>query len=104
MSPALNGSSAIRRFKHSIVIEMHAGINFDFYTGLRQVVPFNKRMRTCHMRFCMEDRLHSVYLGRYSPHLHHECSQAFPLHFRILQVIKKRLMGKPGNKARYDGS
>ena len=34
MSPALNGSSAIWRFKHSNVIEIHGGITFDFYMGL----------------------------------------------------------------------
>ena len=34
MSPALNGSSAIRRFKGSDVIEIRNGITFDFYTGL----------------------------------------------------------------------
>ena len=37
MSPALNGSSAIRRFKHSDVIEIRNGIIFDFYTGLPHV-------------------------------------------------------------------
>ena len=34
MSPDLNGSSAIRHFKHNNVIEIHDGITFDFYTGL----------------------------------------------------------------------
>ena len=34
MSPALNGSSAIRRFEGSDVIEIRDGITFDFYTGL----------------------------------------------------------------------
>ena len=38
MSPALNGSSAIRCFKHSNAIEMHTGITFDFYTGLPHLV------------------------------------------------------------------
>ena len=33
MSPALNGSSAIRRFERSYVIEICDGIIFDFYTG-----------------------------------------------------------------------
>ena len=47
MSPALNGSSAIRRFEHSDAIEIRNGIIFDFYTGLS------------HMAFC-------VYLGVYS--------------------------------------
>ena len=32
MSPALNRSSAIRRFECSIVIEIRDGITFDFYT------------------------------------------------------------------------
>ena len=39
MSPALNGSSAIRRFKHSNAIETRDGITFDFYTGLQPVCP-----------------------------------------------------------------
>ena len=34
MSPALNGSSAIRRFEHSEAIEIRNRITFDFYTGL----------------------------------------------------------------------
>ena len=33
VSTALNGSSAIRRFKHSDAIEIRDGITFDFYTG-----------------------------------------------------------------------
>ena len=33
MSPALNGSSAIRPFKHSNAIEFRDGITFNFYTG-----------------------------------------------------------------------
>ena len=34
MSPALNGSLAIRRFEHSDAIEIRDGITLDFYTGL----------------------------------------------------------------------
>ena len=34
MSSALNGSSAIRHFEGSDVIEICDGITFDFYTGL----------------------------------------------------------------------
>ena len=34
MSPALNRSSAIRRFKHSDAIKIRDGITFNFYTGL----------------------------------------------------------------------
>ena len=37
MSPALNGSSVIQRFKHSNAIEPHYRITFDFYTGLSHV-------------------------------------------------------------------
>ena len=37
MSPALNGSSAIRRFKHSDVLEIRNGIIFDFYMGLPHI-------------------------------------------------------------------
>ena len=38
MSPALNGSSAIRRFERSVAIEIRDGITFDFYTGLPHIV------------------------------------------------------------------
>ena len=34
MSPARNGSSAVRRFEGSDAIEIRDGITFDFYTGL----------------------------------------------------------------------
>ena len=34
MSPALNRSSAIRRFEDSDAIEIRDGITFEFYTGL----------------------------------------------------------------------
>ena len=34
MSPALNGSSAIRRFERSDAIKIRDGITFDFYMGL----------------------------------------------------------------------
>ena len=39
ISPALNGSSAIRRIEGSgsDAIEIHDGITFDFYTGLPQL-------------------------------------------------------------------
>ena len=34
MSPALNGSSAILRFKRSNAIEIRDGVSFDFYLRL----------------------------------------------------------------------
>ena len=34
MSPALNGSSEIRRFEHAYAIEIRDGIMFVFYPGL----------------------------------------------------------------------
>ena len=34
MSPALNGSSAIRRFECGNAVEISDGIAFNFYTGL----------------------------------------------------------------------
>ena len=37
MSPALNGSSAIRRFERSDAIAICDGITFDFYMGLPHV-------------------------------------------------------------------
>ena len=40
MSPALNGSSEIRHFKHSNALEICNGITFDFYTGLPHMVFF----------------------------------------------------------------
>ena len=37
MSPVLNGSSAIRRFKGSDTIKIRDGITLDFYTGLPHI-------------------------------------------------------------------
>ena len=37
MSPALSGSSAIRRFEGNDAIEIHDGITFEFYTGLPHI-------------------------------------------------------------------
>ena len=34
MRPALNGSTALQRFKHGNMVEIHNGIIFDFYPGL----------------------------------------------------------------------
>ena len=34
MSPTLNGSSTLERFKCSTAIEIHNGIMFNFYPGL----------------------------------------------------------------------
>ena len=34
MSPALNGSAALQRFKCGNAVEIHNGIMFDFYPGL----------------------------------------------------------------------
>ena len=38
MSPALNGSSAIRHFKHGDASKIRDRITFDFYTGLPHIV------------------------------------------------------------------
>ena len=38
-SPALNGSSAVRRFEDNDAIEIRDGITFDFYTGLPHILP-----------------------------------------------------------------
>ena len=35
MSPTLNGSSVLERFKCSSVIEIRNGVMFNFYPGLR---------------------------------------------------------------------
>ena len=37
MSPALNGSSVVRRFEGNDVIEICDGITFNFYTGLPHI-------------------------------------------------------------------
>ena len=58
MSPALNGSSAIRHFEHSNAIEISDGITFDFYMGLPHMIAsskcwslnFHKRWGTCVLR------------------------------------------------------
>ena len=42
MSPTLNGSSAIWRFKGSNAIEICDGITFDFYTGLPHVFQLHQ--------------------------------------------------------------
>ena len=46
MSPALNGSSAIRRFEGSDAIEIRDGITFDFYTGLPHICLYNLMVHT----------------------------------------------------------
>ena len=38
MSPALNGSSVIRRFKHSNTVEICDGISFEIYMGLPHIL------------------------------------------------------------------
>ena len=38
LSPALNGSSEIRRFERGDTIEICNGIIFDFYTGLPHII------------------------------------------------------------------
>ena len=48
MSPALNGSSVIRRFKCSNVIEIYNGITFDFYTGLPHINTRAMMLQTRH--------------------------------------------------------
>ena len=53
MSPTLNGSSAIRRFKGSDVIEIRDGITIDFYTELPHVDPLKVLygIQTCRQSF-----------------------------------------------------
>ena len=61
MSPALNGSSAIRHFEGSNVIEICDGITFDFYTGLPHVTILHF---TCAgERVCMNELPWSMSLG-----------------------------------------
>ena len=48
MSPALNGSSAIRRFERSDAIDIRDGITFDFYTGL----PHIQTLLSCRVTVC----------------------------------------------------
>ena len=58
MSPALNGSSAIRLSKHSNALEIHDGITFDFYTGLP------------HMNACMWSEQFELKLETHIQHYH----------------------------------
>ena len=44
----------------------------------------------------------SVYLRRHRHRSRDKCSQASPLHFCILQVIKNRTVGRPGNEAIWE--
>ena len=44
MSPALNGSSAIRRFEDNDAIEIRDGITFEFYTGLPHIGTFSVKI------------------------------------------------------------
>ena len=48
MSPALNGSSAIRCFERSDAIEIRDGITFDFYTGLPHMVNLTVNFSLTH--------------------------------------------------------
>ena len=58
MSPVLNGSSAIRHFKHSNAIEIRDRITFDFYTGLynyhHSTKLYWKISRVCCRLYCYE--------------------------------------------------
>ena len=47
MSPALNGSSAIRGFEGSDAIEIGDGITFDFYTGLPNTLVTSPCIEWC---------------------------------------------------------
>ena len=57
MSPALNGSSAIRHFKGSDAIEIRDRITLDFYTGL----PHNVFSFLC-MKFSLFVALMKIFL------------------------------------------
>ena len=48
LSPALNGSSEIRRFERSDAIKIRNGIIFDFYMGL----PHIKFVLICICTYC----------------------------------------------------
>ena len=39
MSPALNGSLALQRFKHGNAMKIHNGTMFDFYPALPHILP-----------------------------------------------------------------
>ena len=54
MSPALNESSAIRRFKGNYAIKIRDGITFDFYTGLPHILiqyVLNRTKYYCCIRY-----------------------------------------------------
>ena len=44
MSPALNGSSALERFKRGNAIDVRNGIMFDFYPGLPYTYRLHERL------------------------------------------------------------
>ena len=54
MSPALNGSSAIRvrRFERSNAVEIREGITFDFYTGLPHMLSGHRLMMSFDISAC----------------------------------------------------
>ena len=58
MSPALNGSSAIRHFKGSNAIEMCDGITFNFYTGLPHLRQSLESPDVCNNARCKHKRSH----------------------------------------------
>ena len=62
MSHGLDGSSALRRFKGSDMIEIHDGITFDFYTGLPHVLFFSKFLVAMiwAQRYFAETKLHTM--------------------------------------------
>ena len=62
MSPALNGSSAIRHFEGSEVIEIHDGITFDFYTGLPHIYMSVKKIIEFDLTQEMSSQLQSGFI------------------------------------------
>ena len=62
MSPALNGSSAIQRFKGSDAIEMRDGITFDFYMGLPHMF-----MNVLTLEIVLETTINHLWVSRQTP-------------------------------------
>ena len=46
MSPTLNGNTALQRFEHSNVVEIHNRMMFDFYLGLPHMY-LDEMVHTC---------------------------------------------------------
>ena len=63
MSPVLNGSIALQRFKRGNTVEIHNGIMFDFYLGLSQMVKVGKNVFVAASTFVAIETVVSLHWG-----------------------------------------